>query len=88
MVGGRRRAVGPVANSRLAILSPREHEFVLLAAAGQSNKEIAAQLWLSPRTVENTLSRAYLKLGVRGRPELAAIVAGARRSSGGDDRHG
>lgn len=44
--------------------------------AGRSNKEIAEQLYLSLRTVENYLHRAYEKLGVSGRAELAAALEG------------
>ena len=46
------------------------HRF--LVAGGLSNKEIAAQLFVSVRAVEATLSRAYAKLGVHSRTQLAA----------------
>jgi DNA-binding NarL/FixJ family response regulator len=39
---------------------------------GLANKEVAARLHVSLRTVEATLSKVYLKLGVRSRTELAA----------------
>lgn len=55
-----------------AELSPREQEIARLAADGQSNRQIAATLFLSEKTVENNLSRIYAKLGVRSRVELAA----------------
>lgn len=42
-----------------------------LAAAGVTNREIGAQLYLSPKTVETVLTRVYRKLGVRSRTELA-----------------
>ena len=42
-----------------------------LAAAGASNKQIGAQLFLSPRTVGFHLYRAFPKLGVTSREELA-----------------
>lgn len=51
-------------------LSDREHEVVARARAGQSNAEIAADLFLSRRTVENHLYRALRKLGISGRSEL------------------
>jgi DNA-binding CsgD family transcriptional regulator len=41
------------------------------AAAGRSNKQIAAEMQLSVRTVESHLQRAYEKLGISGRHELA-----------------
>ncbi|RSM76953.1 hypothetical protein DMH04_35465, partial [Kibdelosporangium aridum] len=53
-----------------ADLTRRERDVVTLAAAGQSSKQIAAQLGLSVRTVDNHLSRAYTKLGIHGRDEL------------------
>ncbi len=52
-------------------LTKREQEIATLAAAGRSNKEIAERTYLSPRTVENHLYRASLKLGVTDRAGLA-----------------
>ena len=46
---------------------------VRLAAAGLTNKEIAAQMYLSPRTIGHHLSNAFPKLGVGRRTELAAL---------------
>jgi DNA-binding NarL/FixJ family response regulator len=43
-----------------------------LVAAGRSNKEVAAALFLSEKTIEHHLSRIYAKLEVRSRVELAA----------------
>jgi DNA-binding CsgD family transcriptional regulator len=54
-----------------AELTPAERETALLAAAGRSSKEIAADLILSVRTVENRLQRVYEKLGVSSRAELS-----------------
>lgn len=55
-------------------LSKREREVALLAAQGLATKEIAARLYLSPRTVENHLQRAYEKLGTSGRADLATAL--------------
>ena len=55
----------------LARLTPQELQVVRLAAAGASNKQIGAQLFLSPRTVGFHLYRAFPKLGVTTREELA-----------------
>ena len=51
-------------------LSPREEEIAELAGKGYTNKEIAALLHISPRTVTNHLYHVYQKLGVRNRVEL------------------
>ena len=58
-----------------ARLTPAERETATLAAGGRTNKEIAAHLVLSTRTVENRLQRVYEKLGISGRSELAAQLA-------------
>ena len=52
-------------------LTPVERRVVELVAAGSTNREVAAALFLSTRTVEGHLSRVYGKLGVRSRVELA-----------------
>jgi DNA-binding CsgD family transcriptional regulator len=67
------------AGAGLEALSPRERELAGLVAGGRSNKQIAAALHLSEKTVENGLSRVYAKLGLRGRAELAAAVARGER---------
>jgi DNA-binding CsgD family transcriptional regulator len=59
-------------------LSPTEDRVARLASDGQSNKEIAAALLMSPKTVESHLSRVYRKLEVRGRTELAARMGQER----------
>lgn len=52
-------------------LTPRERRVAELAAAGNSNREIAAQLFVTVRTVEYHLQGAYRKLGIHSRAELA-----------------
>ncbi|MFI7130138.1 ATP-binding protein [Nonomuraea sp. NPDC050153] len=59
----------------LALLTPQELQIVRLAAQGLPNRDIAAQLFLSPRTVGHHLYRAYPKLGVTSRTELADVIA-------------
>jgi DNA-binding CsgD family transcriptional regulator len=56
-------------------LTAREREIATLAAGGASNREIAERLVVSVRTVENSLQRAYGKLGVRNRRGLAGVLA-------------
>ena len=56
-------------------LTPGERRVAELAAAGLSNKQVAARLYLSDRTVEAHLSRAYAKLGVASRAQLARALA-------------
>jgi DNA-binding CsgD family transcriptional regulator len=65
----------PGAGSQVALLSRRETEVARLAARGARNAEIAASLFLSPKTVEQHLSRVFAKLGVRNRAELGAKYA-------------
>jgi non-specific serine/threonine protein kinase len=55
-------------------LSPREREVLQLIAAGQSNREIAEALYLSPRTVERHIANVYLKLDVHSRAEATAYA--------------
>ena len=58
-------------------LTPTEERVAELAGQGLRNAEIAAQLYVTPKTVEATLSRVYRKLGVRSRTELAGLLAAA-----------
>ncbi|NKX90776.1 helix-turn-helix transcriptional regulator [Nocardia coubleae] len=57
----------------LSLLTPQESQIVRLAAQGLSNREIAARLFLSHRTVGHHLYKAYPKLGVVSRGELSAL---------------
>ncbi|MGY1673105.1 ATP-binding protein [Geodermatophilus sp. SYSU D00710] len=56
-------------------LTPREREVAELAAAGLTAREIGARLFIGERTVEGHLARAYARLGVRSRVELARYAA-------------
>ena len=53
-------------------LSPRERQVLTLVAKGRKDREIAAELFISPETVRTLLKRCSDKLGVRGRPALVA----------------
>ena len=60
-ISGRRRTQG---------LTPSEQRVAELAVAGLTNRDIAATLFISPKTVEVNLSRIYRKLNIRSRVEL------------------
>ena len=62
----------------LAGLSPREREVADLVAAGRRNREIAAELFLSEKTVETHLRNIFAKLGVSSRAAVAGAVGEAR----------
>jgi len=68
---GRRRAAA-------GGLSAREQEIVQMVAAGQTNAEIAAALFLSRRTVEHYVSNILTKLGYRSRVQIASEAAAGR----------
>ena len=58
-------------------LTATEARVAALAAAGRTNREIAAEVFASPKTVEAVLGRVYRKLGVRSRVELVAALPAA-----------
>jgi DNA-binding CsgD family transcriptional regulator len=64
-----------------AMLTDREREVAGLAARGLTNRAIAERLFLSVRTVNSHLGRAYAKLGVSDRSQLAPFVAASRDDS-------
>ena len=59
-------------------LTPQEMKIALLVAQGQTNREVAASLFLSPKTIEHHLSHVYRKLNVRSRTQLARQLASER----------
>jgi DNA-binding CsgD family transcriptional regulator len=56
-------------------LTASERRIADLAAHGRSNRDIAQDLFVTPKTVENHLGRVYMKLGIKGRRELASALA-------------
>jgi DNA-binding CsgD family transcriptional regulator len=67
-----RRAGGRARATPAGALTPQENAVADLARAGRTNKEIAAQLYLSVNTVETHLSHIYRKLGINSRWQLIA----------------
>jgi DNA-binding CsgD family transcriptional regulator len=55
-------------------LTPRERQIAALAARGYTSKDIASQLVISVRTVDNALHEVYTKLGINRRADLSAIL--------------
>jgi two-component system response regulator FixJ len=76
-------AATEAAQTKLALLSPREREVLERLLAGLPNKSIAYDLAISPRTVEIHRARVMDKMGARSLSELIrlALAAGARPSS-------
>ncbi len=66
-------------DDELAQLSEQEQKILTLIAEGKTNKEIAAQIYLSDKTVKNYVSSILSKLNLRRRSEAAAFIA--RRES-------
>jgi len=56
-------------------LTASERRIAELASRGSSNRDIAQDLFVSPKTVENHLGRVYVKLAIKGRRELATALA-------------
>lgn len=63
--------------SGVASLTPSERRVADLAAAGRTNREIAEALWVTRKTVEVHLGKAYGKLGIRTRGDLPGALGGA-----------
>jgi DNA-binding CsgD family transcriptional regulator len=63
--------------SGVGALTPSERRVVDFAAAGRTNRDIAQELYVTPKTVEVHLSNAYRKLGIGSRRELGRALAGS-----------
>ncbi len=77
---GELQATGETARKRdpstLDDLTPQELRIAHLVAAGATNRDVAAQLFVSPKTVEYHLRKVFMKLGVKSRVELAGAELG------------
>ena len=78
-LGRRARLSGPdpvdgAPTGVLAVLSPREREVLTLVAKGRSNRQIAEELYISPKTASVHVSNILSKLGVSSRDEAAAVA--------------
>lgn len=71
------RAKGRAAGAHL---TASERRVASLAASGMTNREVATRLFISPKTVEANLVRAYRKLGIHSRAELGARLGAIRGS--------
>jgi DNA-binding CsgD family transcriptional regulator len=69
-----RRATGRDAAEGVASLSSREREIAELVTDRRTNKEIAAELFLSEKTIESHLRNVFAKLGVRSRVQVARVM--------------
>jgi DNA-binding CsgD family transcriptional regulator len=58
-------------------LTPQELRIAQLVAAGASNRDVAAQIFVSPKTVEYHLRKVFMKLGIASRVELSRMPLGA-----------
>jgi DNA-binding CsgD family transcriptional regulator len=70
----------PASGCEVAGLTAKEYEVAQMAARGLTNKQIGAELFLSPRTVGTYLYRAYPKLGISTRAALRDALSGRLRN--------
>jgi signal transduction histidine kinase len=74
--------VGPADHGSAPELTPQELQIARLVADGNTNREVAARLFLSPRAVEAQLRAIFAKLGIGSRNELAALGYASEAVSG------
>jgi two-component system response regulator DevR len=77
------RRIAGGSNDELSVLTPQEQKILMLVAEGKTNKEIAAEVFLSDKTVKNYVSSILSKLNLERRAQAAAFVAKQRSERGG-----
>jgi DNA-binding NarL/FixJ family response regulator len=77
-----RRIAAGGSNDELSVLTPQERKILMLVAEGKTNKEIAADVFLSDKTVKNYVSSILSKLNLERRAQAAAYVARQRGNRG------
>jgi two-component system response regulator DevR len=78
-----RRMASGQADDELSVLTPQEQKILMLVAEGKTNKQIAADVFLSDKTVKNYVSSILSKLNLERRAQAAAFVANRRSDRGG-----
>ncbi len=78
-LGQRRTSPPGGASERASVSHSEERRIAELAGGGQSNRQIAQALFVTPKTVEYHLRNAYRKLGIQGRGQLAEARRADRR---------
>jgi DNA-binding NarL/FixJ family response regulator len=78
-----RRIASGQGNDELSVLTPQERKILMLVAEGKTNKQIAADVFLSDKTVKNYVSSILSKLNLERRAQAAAFVAKQRADRGG-----
>ena len=77
---GELRASGETARRRgpdvASTLTPQERQIAAMVGQGLTNKEVAAQLYLSPRTIDAHMRNVFAKLGISSRRELRDLARG------------
>lgn len=71
-------ALDSLASAALDSLASTERQVAALVMEGATNREIAARLFISVKTVEATLTRVYRKLGIRSRVDIVRLAVGHR----------
>jgi len=68
----------PVRDLPSEALTPKEYQVAMAASGGAATRDIAASLFISPKTVEAHLTRIYRKVGVSSKAQLVAVLGSTR----------